>query len=668
MGFVSILPLHFLLLVLLVSFACLLWLLPAGHHHHGVLLVHAAVYFQRDDGTTCINGICYGIDPSIYKEIPMFNDCVDLRANCPQRVQECRHLNGNANGDDDEQQYYSLVSSTKSTTTRSLSSSQSSSSSSSLSSWRYVQAHCPKTCGVCQERIRSVPLHEAWEPPPIGYPDNLVVWDGAASAITLNGENGNNIEMDSGVVQILDADGTHDHVNTILERLTQMQHYLQHEVLVQDRYKLVRKDCVNHHEYCAYWAAVTNACIDNAAYMIPTCPAVCRACHELHDDAKCPKHNSLSSSSSSLETNNDAWNKRGDLHRMFQSLVSDPDYAQYSPKILSRPSQSSSRRSSGHMGEQDGNNGGPWIVQLDDFLNDAEVDRFLHYHGVGARANNKKRAGRHTTSTLNTASTSSSLRITTTSTNTQQSGHIQLTMNSAANRNCTRACAQDEIVWQVLNRLERLTGIPVNNTEPLQLHRSSFNSDGEEEREEEEEDSRHDFLEHQVERMEGPRILSIVLFLNDDHDEQQHPVDDSGETTTTTNESDNSSSSNSNSINTVDNSSDTGSGAASATTTIFRDGGEGGGGHVVFPRLDNLRIGPKRGRALIWPNVLNDNPNQPDFRTVHCTRRPTVVAAGTDADDNDKEHKEDIADRMLFRVNVWLHLRDFATPKELGCA
>jgi ShK domain-like len=621
------------------------------------VFVHAVVYFQSDDedGTTCINGICYGIDPVIYKEIPMFNDCVDLRANCPQRVRECRHPNENADkaNDDDDKSNYSLVSTTKSSsTTRLSSSSLQSSSSSSLSSWRYVQAHCPKTCGVCAERIRSVPLHEAWEPPPIGYPDHHVVFDVAARHLDdyyydddLNlGRRGGGAGG-GGVVQILDADGTHDHVHAILERLDAMRDYLQNEVLVQDRYKPVRHLCVNHNEYCAHWAVLTNACVENAWYMKETCPAVCLACHVLHPETKCPKHSTILSSTSN---NENAW-KRGDLHRMFQSLVSDPYYAQYSPKTLSRPQRSNSNSISGE------NNGGPWIVQLDDFLNDAEVDRFLHYLGAGGGARhhgnkNKKRAG-----------SALSRRITTTR-NSQHDGRIRLTNSAEAAssshvRNCTRACAKDEIVLQVLNRLERLTGIPVNNTEPLQLYRSSYTG-------EEKEESGHDFLEYQVERLEGPRILSIVLFLNDHQEqhEQQHIDDDFSEAATNKNDSSN-----------TEDSSYTVNAAASAARTS-RDGG--GGGQIVFPRVNHLSIAPQRGRALIWPNVMNDNPNQPDFRTVHYTTRPAAASSGIVEAENQEINSTstttytdiNIADGVLFRVNLWLHLRDFATAKEMGCA
>ena len=41
-----------------------------------------------------------------------------------------------------------------------------------------------------------------------------------------------------------------------------------------------------------------------------------------------------------------------------------------------------------------------------------------------------------------------------------------------------------------------------------------------------------------------------------------------------------------------------------------------GGGETHFPQL-NISIKPKRGRALLWPSVLDADPNERDFRTEH---------------------------------------------------
>ena len=53
------------------------------------------------------------------------------------------------------------------------------------------------------------------------------------------------------------------------------------------------------------------------------------------------------------------------------------------------------------------------------------------------------------------------------------------------------------------------------------------------------------------------------------------------------------------------------------TLTVFlylNDVEAGGGTH--FSRLDQT-VMPKRGRAVIWPSVLDEFPNKKDGRTMH---------------------------------------------------
>ena len=41
---------------------------------------------------------------------------------------------------------------------------------------------------------------------------------------------------------------------------------------------------------------------------------------------------------------------------------------------------------------------------------------------------------------------------------------------------------------------------------------------------------------------------------------------------------------------------------------------EGGGTHF---NIQNITVKPKMGRAVIWPSVLDRDPNRKDFRTDH---------------------------------------------------
>jgi prolyl 4-hydroxylase len=64
------------------------------------------------------------------------------------------------------------------------------------------------------------------------------------------------------------------------------------------------------------------------------------------------------------------------------------------------------------------------------------------------------------------------------------------------------------------------------------------------------------------------------------------------------------------------------------------------GGGTNFPALaQDLTVQPVRGRAVLWPSVLDQEPNTRDERTVH-----QALPAGT----------------TKYAMNVWLHRRDIS--------
>ena len=99
----------------------------------------------------------------------------------------------------------------------------------------------------------------------------------------------------------------------------------------------------------------------------------------------------------------------------------------------------------------------------------------------------------------------------------------------------------------------------------------------------------HDYIPHQVNRNSGPRVLTFFLYLSD--------------------------------------------------VT------EGGGTH--FHDLD-ITVDPKKGKALLWPSVLSNNPYAGDKMTRH---QALPVLEGT-----------------KYAANAWLHLKDYRAAHELGCA
>ena len=71
---------------------------------------------------------------------------------------------------------------------------------------------------------------------------------------------------------------------------------------------------------------------------------------------------------------------------------------------------------------------------------------------------------------------------------------------------------------------------------------------------------------------------------------------------------------------------------------------DGGGTH--FGPL-NITVQPKKGKAVIWPSVLDEDPLTMDERTHH---EALAVKSG-----------------IKYGANAWLHLRDFKTQSDKGC-
>jgi prolyl 4-hydroxylase len=98
----------------------------------------------------------------------------------------------------------------------------------------------------------------------------------------------------------------------------------------------------------------------------------------------------------------------------------------------------------------------------------------------------------------------------------------------------------------------------------------------------------HDYIDHHVLRQGGPRILTVYLYLNDVP--------------------------------------------------------EGGG--TNFDQLD-VTVMPKRGRALLWPSTMDQDPEKKEELTTH---QALPVESG-----------------IKYGANAWLHMRDFKTANENGC-
>lgn len=71
------------------------------------------------------------------------------------------------------------------------------------------------------------------------------------------------------------------------------------------------------------------------------------------------------------------------------------------------------------------------------------------------------------------------------------------------------------------------------------------------------------------------------------------------------------------------------------------------GGETRFPRLNGLKVEPRKGRVLVWPSVLDEDLYKEDIRTTH---EAMPVVRG-----------------KKYAANAWIHTRDFQTPFGVGC-
>jgi len=80
------------------------------------------------------------------------------------------------------------------------------------------------------------------------------------------------------------------------------------------------------------------------------------------------------------------------------------------------------------------------------------------------------------------------------------------------------------------------------------------------------------------------------------------------------------------------------------TLFFYLNTAEGGG--TNFPAVHNLTVQNLRGRAVLWPSVLNEAPHKLDSRTNHQAL-PAVTTK--------------------YAANVWFHQRDYKTPYYRSC-
>ena len=69
------------------------------------------------------------------------------------------------------------------------------------------------------------------------------------------------------------------------------------------------------------------------------------------------------------------------------------------------------------------------------------------------------------------------------------------------------------------------------------------------------------------------------------------------------------------------------------------------GGHTVFK--SGISVAPKKGRLVLWPSVLNDDPHGEDVMSHH--------------------EAKPVLEGEKFAANFWIHQYDFRGPHRKGC-
>ena len=182
--------------------------------------------------------------------------------------------------------------------------------------------------------------------------------------------------------------------------------------------------------------------------------------------------------------------------------------------------------------------------------------------------------------------------------NTGTGKHVSnsTTVRTSSTNWCREGCHDDPVVQNIHRRMEALTGIPQENYEYLQILQYT---EGQYYK------MHHDYNKMERDRPQGVRLLTLFLYLSD--------VEEGGGTKFSE-------------LNTV--------GDNVGDESILGTGGE-------------LTIQPKMGRMVIWPSVVDSDPNLPDRRALH----------GAEA----------VVKGVKYGANAWIHQRSYKESFGRAC-
>lgn len=321
------------------------------------------------------------------------------------------------------------------------------------------------------------------------------------------------------------------------QRLIKVDEYMFHTVYEQSEYKRYRLSCRNELEDCTLEAA-RGACEKNTQYMMQHCRPACLACQreEVHtaavaaaagnnnsdvDDgagsgmgggmsSRVGNHgggrlaNQFQQQQRQQQQEEDCplpnnpldgivW-QPGTSHRMFRRIVKDNSRV---ITIHSQPHSINPIKPIADVNE-------PWIVAIDDFLTQGQCDVLIE---LGEQ-------------TPFTSSASSSRRGRLSDDDDDDSDMTDAFKTALC---LSDHCREHFVMVQVLEKIRALTGIPKENYEHMQFNKyngtstsqGEDNSGNNDNAKEEVIAVQHDYEPYHFTRFQGPRILTVFLYLND---------------------------------------------------------------------------------------------------------------------------------------------------------
>ncbi|GKZ01375.1 hypothetical protein MPSEU_001088400 [Mayamaea pseudoterrestris] len=279
-------------------------------------------------------------------------------------------------------------------------------------------------------------------------------------------------DIDLGVEQEMEEEA----IKEVAEVIRQANDYMYRHISSNQFTPQVVRDCKLKDSLCAYWAT-QDECSSNPIYMHEHCGPVCQTC-DWHDLSKrCP-----------VDVSENALRKAGDLNALFKRIANDEYIVQkYKLQVLSRPHDDDL---AGYQAQSDD---GPWILQFDNILSNADCQQFIQLGMQEGFQLSEEILEDRLDGTFTT-------------------GPVK--ERTSTNAWCTsQACMNHDAARNLEHFVANLTGIPSDNMEHFQIIQylpgQSYNS-------------HNDYKLFMNARPSGQRILTFLIYLNN--------VDGGGET------------------------------------------------------------------------------------------------------------------------------------------